>query len=161
MQRLVAGEIGAYQMEKRYLHKHGQVVWGHLSGAVVRDEFGSPLHFIGQLENITARKQAERAVQESEERFRTAFEEAAIGMSLVDLDGHYLRVNAALCELTGYSEVELLATTFQGITHPDDREMDRAQLELLFAGEIPAFQREKRYLRNDGTAVWVRVNSST
>ena len=95
-----------------------------------------------------------------EERFRTAFEHAAIGMSVARLDGRFLQVNAALCTLTGYSEAELLARTFQEITYPEDLATDQAQLDRLLAGEIPAFHREKRYLRKDGAVIWIRLNTA-
>jgi PAS domain S-box-containing protein len=103
--------------------------------------------------------QAEESLRQSEERFRTAFDHAAIGMALVDRDGRFLRVNAALCTLTGYTEAELLARTFQDITHPDDVAADLARNSRLLAGETGAAQLEKRYLRKDGEVVWIRLNS--
>jgi len=96
-------------------------------------------------------------LRQSEERFGTAFDLADIGMSLVALDGRFLRVNAALCDLTGYSESELLATTFQEITHPEDLEADLALVARLLSGEMRAFQMEKRYFRKDGQVIWIRL----
>jgi PAS domain S-box-containing protein len=110
--------------------------------------------------DITDRKEVEEELRQSEERFRTAFDHAAIGMSLVHLDGRFFRVNAALCDLTGYSEQELLTTTFQEITHPDDLEADLAHVARLLAGATRAFQMEKRYLRKDGQVIWIRLNSA-
>ena len=87
---------------------------------------------------IAAERAAALAVlHASEERFRSAFEHAGIGMALVGLDGRWLRVNRALCRITGYAGEELAARTFQDITHPDDLEADLAQAERLIAGEIP------------------------
>lgn len=107
-----------------------------------------------------AAEQAAEALRLSEERFRTAFDHAPIGMDLVDLEGRFLQVNAALCEMTGYTEQELLARTFQDITHPDDQEADLARVDELLSGQVPVYQMEKRYLRKDGQVIWGRVNSS-
>jgi PAS domain S-box-containing protein len=88
--------------------------------------------------DVTDRKRAEDALRESEERFRTAFEHAPVGMWLVAPDGRWLRVNAALCEMVGRTEREMLATTFQAITHPDDLAGDLTLLEQLRVGDIPS-----------------------
>ena len=102
----------------------------------------------------------EQALRASETHFSTAFEHAAIGMSLVGLDGRWLKVNRALCQLTGYSEEELLATRFHDITHPDDLEPDLAHIDDLLAGNTHSFQMEKRYFRKDGSIVWVILSVS-
>ncbi len=99
-----------------------------------------------------AREQALRAL-EAEERFRSAFDNAPIGLALVGLDGSWIRVNQALCEMTGYSERELLARTFQEITHPDDLEADLALMQRTLADEIRTYEIEKRYFHADGTTI--------
>jgi PAS domain S-box-containing protein len=141
----VTGE--PFRMEYRKVTRDGRVIWILDEGVLVRDSAGQPSHWQTVQLDIMDRKRAEESLRQSEERFRTAFDHAAIGMSLVDLDGRFVRVNAALCGLTGYSEAELLTRTFQEITHPDDLQADLAQVDRLFAGEIRAFQMEKRYLR--------------
>ena len=95
-------------------------------------------------------REQEARLRESEERFRGAFEHAAIGMALVGLDGRFLRVNRALCEIVAYSEDDLLRCTFQEITHPDDLDADLTQVRRLLAGKTASFEMEKRYLRGDG-----------
>jgi PAS domain S-box-containing protein len=110
-----------------------------------------------------AREQAEQTnaeLRESEERFRLMFEEAPIGMALVALDGHFVRVNAALCEIVGYSARELEQVKFQDITHPDDRRSDLTVLHRLVHGEIPRYQFEKRYIRKDGRVVPILLSVS-
>ena len=99
-------------------------------------------------------------VRESEERFRLAFEAAPIGMTLVGLDGRFLRANAALCRLLGLTEEELVGRSFQEITHPDDVAVGGALAAKLFGGEIPSFQLAKRYLRKDGSAVDTMLTTS-
>jgi two-component system, sensor histidine kinase and response regulator len=147
-------------MEYRKLTRDGRVIWILDEGVLVRDDAGQPSHWQTVQLDITDRKRAEEALRQSEERFRTAFDHAAIGMSLVNLDGRFFRVNAALCGLTGYSEAELLTKTFQEITHPDDLQADLAQVDRLLAGEIRAFQMEKRYLRKDNEVIWIRLSTA-
>lgn len=102
---------------------------------------------------IMERRRAEETLRESEDRFSSAFEHAPIGMALVTPDGCWSKVNRALCDLVGYSREELLARTFQDITHPDDLEADLAYVRQLLAGEIDAYQMEKRYLHKLGQDV--------
>jgi PAS domain S-box-containing protein len=92
--------------------------------------------------------------------FQSAFDHAAIGMALVAPDGKWLRVNRALCDITGYSETELLERTFQDITHPEDLGFDLANVAKLLATEGATYQVEKRYFHKRGVSVWVRVSVS-
>lgn len=85
--QMLAGEMRTYQLEKRYLRPTGEVVWGLLSVSLVRDEAGNPLHFISQIQDISPRKEAERRLRQSVARFRAAFDDSALGMALVPLDG--------------------------------------------------------------------------
>ncbi|MGH3086951.1 MAG: PAS domain S-box protein [Rubrobacteraceae bacterium] len=108
--------------------------------------------------DITGRKRDEQSLRESEERFRAAFDSAAIGMGMVSPEGRWLRVNRPLCEIVGYSEPELLELTFQDITHPDDLEKDLRWVERVLRGDIRAYQLEKRYIRKDGRIVWILLS---
>jgi PAS domain S-box-containing protein len=92
--------------------------------------------------------------------FENAFNHAAIGMALVGLDGHFLKVNKSLCDLVGYPEVELREKTFQDITHPEDLESDLAQLRRLVAGEITSYKLEKRYFTKSSAIVWILLSVS-
>ena len=92
--------------------------------------------------------------------FEHSFEYAAVGMAHLSLDGKWLRVNRKLCEITGYSAQELIALTFQGITHPDDLARDLVQLEQLMSRKISSYETEKRYLRKDGNVIWVALQVS-
>ncbi len=100
------------------------------------------------------------AQRESEARFRNTFDFAAIGMAIVSLEGKWLQVNKALCDLLGYTDTELKETTFQDITHPDDLEADLGQVERVLRGDIREYQMEKRYFRKDGREVWALLSVS-
>lgn len=108
------------------------------------------------------RQIAERTTEEhaSEARFRTTFEYSPIGMALVALDGRWLDTNRSLSEMLGYSKSELLATTFQVLTHPDDAATDVHNIQRLLRGEVSSYQREKRYLHKQGHAIWTIVHVS-
>jgi PAS domain S-box-containing protein len=100
------------------------------------------------------RQRAERALRESEERFRASFDQAAFGLGLVGLDHRTLWANPGLCARLGYSEAEMRERTFADLTHPDDLEADLAQGRRLLAGEILSYRIEKRYLHEGGSIVW-------
>ncbi|HEX5749559.1 MAG TPA: PAS domain S-box protein [Archangium sp.] len=110
--------------------------------------------------DITARQRAEEGLRNSEERFRTSFEDAPIGMALVGLDGRFLSVNGSLCGIVGYSPKELLTKTFQDITWPEDLELDLANVHRLLQGEISSYQMEKRYIHKDGHRVTILLTAS-
>ena len=106
------------------------------------------------------RQQIEVALRNSEEQFRNAFENASIGMAIVSLDGHWVKVNPALCQIVGYSSEELLALNFQDITHPDDLDLDLCYVNQLLAGTISTYQMEKRYFHKQGHVVWILLDGS-
>jgi PAS domain S-box-containing protein len=106
------------------------------------------------------RMRSERRLRESEELYRATFENAPVGVAHLDLDGHWLQVNPNMCEITGYSREEMLGFNYRDITHPEDLGPDIAGKEALLRGETGSSSREKRYLRKDGTPVWVHVRTS-
>jgi PAS domain S-box-containing protein len=140
--------------------KDGTPFWNELYVSPVHDEEGRLTNFVGVQNDITERRRIEEVLRESEERFRATFEHAAIGAAQVGIDGRWLRVNRRLGEIVGYEPEELLQTTFQEITHPDDLEGDLAQVRRLLADELRTYTMEKRYLRRDGSIVWVNLTVS-
>jgi PAS domain S-box-containing protein len=110
--------------------------------------------------DVTERKQAQAALKDSEERFRAMFNQAAVGIAQVALDGRFIQVNPALCEITGYNHDELIEMTFEEVTHPDDLDADLAEAERVLAGEINGYSLEKRYIRKDGSVLWINLTSS-
>jgi PAS domain S-box-containing protein len=111
-------------------------------------------------EDITERKQAEQAMKESELRFRSTFEQAAVGMAHAGLDGRFLQVNERFCEITGYSREELQQKTVSSITCPEDIESGESLEGQLVTGGVPRYVMERHYLRKDGAVIWVRLHVS-
>ncbi len=115
--------------------------------------------------DVTERLKAEESLRESEARFRSAFEDSAIGMGLTSIEkgsmGRWLKVNKSLCEMLGYAEDELLSRTFMQITHPEDLARDLAAQDRLLQGDSDTYRLEKRYVHKNGNAVWINLNVST
>ncbi len=158
--RLINGDTRTFQIEKRYIHRDGHIVWGLLSSSLVRSPDGAPLYLISQIQDITERKVAEAALRDSEERFRNVFENAPIGMAVVALDGRTIQVNRALCEMLGYDEDELLGMSIQGITYPPDLPESVANARRIRDGETGSSQLEKRYVHKQGHRVWCLLSAS-
>ena len=108
--------------------------------------------------DMAMRAAAEAALAESEARFRTTFELAAVGVAMVGLDGSWLGVNPQLCAILSYRPDELKQKSFQDITHPDDLHADFDHVRRLLAGEITSYSTEKRYFRKDGGLVWILLS---
>jgi PAS domain S-box-containing protein len=104
--------------------------------------------------------EAEKALKESENRFRNTFEKAATGIAHVSCEGRFMRVNQRLCDLIGYESDRLIELTFQDITHPDDLETDLKYFRQMLAGEIAHYSMEKRYFRRDGSIIWINLTVS-
>ena len=100
------------------------------------------------------------ALRSSEEKFRSAFDYATIGMAIVSPEGRWLQVNRSLCEIIGYSESELLASNFQEIAHAEDLANVHENLDHLIEGKINSYQNEQRYVHKSGREVWVHVGAS-
>ena len=121
---------------------------------------GEHTFFTSIMRDVTERKRAEEDARENVERFRAAFDRTGVGSALVGRDGRFLKVNPALCRALGYPEAELLATTFQDLTHPDDLAADLAHLDRLAAGEVTTYSMDKRYIHKDGSVVWGHLSVS-
>ena len=144
-----------YDVEYRVRRQDGVYRWFKTRGVPIRDGDGNIAKWFGTCTDITDLRQAQEALRESEERFRGTFENAAVGIAHTDAGGRFLRVNEKFCAIIGYTREELLEKTFQDITHPDDLAASIEPFTVLMRGESPAFGLEKRYLRKDGSVVWV------
>ena len=148
--------------EFRFLLNDGSVRHIESEGNVVFDADGNVSKVIVVSRDVTARRQAEEALRESEQRFRAIFENAAIGIARVSPAGHFLQVNDVFCKIIGYSREELLSQqfSFQQITFPEDRETTLAWIRKLLDSASDSYSIEKRYIRKDGSVVWVNVSVS-
>ena len=158
--QVVAGEIQNYSLEKRYIHKDGLPIWVNLTVSLVHEVSGEPKYFVSILEDITERKRTEAGLRESEQRFRTLFNQAGVGISQADMDGRWLLVNQKFCDIVGYTHKEVLTLSWQLLTHPDDLEADLENVRRAVADEIQSYCMEKRYIHKDGSPVWVNLTVS-
>lgn len=146
-------------VECRLRRRDGSFRWVSVSVRRVRDGVGRTLYYEGAVEDIDARKKADEALRQSECRFRTLFQHAPQGIALMDQEsGRFVEVNPAYCRITGRSAEEMTRTTFYQITHPDDVDWDAAQVERMRTRESCGFDRDKRYIRPDGSSVWVHIS---
>ena len=137
------------------LHRSGRALWGDVHNAVIRDADGQVQTLVSMALDITESQDMLHMLNESEARFRSIFNQAAVGIALLDVEGRWLNVNQRLCEITGYGMDELMAVDFQSITHPDDLERDLHMSRALMERTIDHYEMEKRYIRADGKVTWV------
>jgi PAS domain S-box-containing protein len=131
--------------------------WKEIYAYPMVNDDGEVTGTIEQVRDITERKQGEDALRESEENFRAAFEQAAVGMTHVSKDGRFLLVNQKFCDITGYAREELVKLTAKDITYHPDMAGETLLIERLLAGELATFSIEKRYVRKDNVIVWVNL----
>ena len=150
MRRLLAGETLIFEVEHH--HKDGHVFPLEVSARRVSSGGESCIQCFYR--DITDRKRAEDGFRRTNELFRSAFEDAPVGMCLVSPEGRFLRVNNAFCLMLEHPESELLAMTFMDVTHPEDRPASREWVGRILAGEEVPKILEKRYLRKSGHLLW-------
>lgn len=149
---LNSGDAADQIWEKRYLHRDGSTVWGRLNVSPISNDQGDLLYMVVQVEDITRHKEFEAAAEISQERFRQVFDSAASGMALVNpANGSFMRVNAAGCEMLGYTEDEIMGLTIQDVTAPLDRDMSSERFRQVVTGELDHSRAQLRYLRKNGT----------
>jgi PAS domain S-box-containing protein len=144
-----------YAYEHRIVRPDGTVRWIHANTTTRRDTAGRPIRMVGVNFDITARKQAEAKLRESEARFRNVFEHAGTGIAIANLYGGSVQCNPAYCAMLGYTEEELRNLDFSQIVHPDDRDVNHAEIKRLLTEERPYFEIENRYVHKNGEPVWV------
>jgi two-component system cell cycle sensor histidine kinase/response regulator CckA len=148
-----------FSSEYRFYGKDGRLHWVQDEAVVAHDADGTPV-FHGFLLDVTERRAATEALEETRARFTAAFNGAPNGMALASLDGRFLLANPALCNLLGYDEGELVGLSFQDITHGGDMAADLVAMKATLAGEIPGYTLEKRYHHRLGHVVAVRITVS-
>ncbi len=160
--RLRRGEDRApEQTEVHFRRKDGSDFWALVASSSMHNERGEVVGGLGMITDITQLKQAAAAVRQSATEFRALFENAAIGMAVVDASGRLLRLNPALEHMLGYTAEELTRMTLAELTHSEDVDKDLFQRQELAAGSTTPYQVEKRYRRKDGSIVCGRVTVSS
>ena len=155
---VAAGEPSTF--EKRYLHADGSTVWVRVTSSVVFGDDEAPQARFSQIEDITERRAAERRLIVAEQRFRSAFDHASVGMALISVDGELLRANAALYAMLGHDEQSLQAAGLTGAVAPDDlREGVGLALGVL-RGTASSYTHQARMIRSDGRTLVTRVTGS-
>ncbi|MBA3338419.1 MAG: PAS domain S-box protein [Geodermatophilaceae bacterium] len=153
------GESAASENDYRLVRPNGDVRWVHGRRRRFITGYGI-VRLAGTLQDITEQRAAEYALRDAEERFRRSFDESAIGMALVSLEGHWMKVNDALCKITGYPDEQLVGFSFQDITHPHDVHADAASIRQMVHGDRVSYHTEKRYIHADGQIIWIQLDAS-
>lgn len=142
------------------VHAPDPEAFSELEIAVLSEVGNALANGVAGLRQRAARRLAQEALEQSERKLRAFFELAPLGIAVIDSrTGQFRAINPRYCEIVGYSATEMLASTFQQITHPDDVEPDLEGMRRMRAGELRTFGMQKRYLRKDGSVVWVNLTA--
>ncbi len=159
LRRAAGGEeVTGYEFDWRFPDGGRRFLYGNATP--LRDSGGNMAGGVAAFIDITERKRAEAALRESEERYRGIYQHAETGIAITDLPGRFQSCNPAYAAMLGYTEQELLSLDFQQLLHPEDREKNVEAGVRLRAQEIPSFELFNRYIRKDGTIVWVHKRVS-
>jgi PAS domain S-box-containing protein len=159
MEHLLRGE-SVKHFETVRLRKDGRRIMVALSLSPIRNTAGIVIGASSIARDVTDQKQAEADLQESEERFRATFDLAAVGMAQTSMSGQYLHVNQRLCDIVGYSRDEVLQLKVVQLTHPADYEEELSLIQQVLADKQHTYVMEKRFIRKDGSHVWVNLTVS-
>ncbi|CAN5718319.1 ATP-binding protein [soil metagenome] len=143
-----------FDMEFRVVWPDGSVHWIDDKARAFSDEHGNPLYMTGACADITGRKLAADALRINEQRLRAMFNQAAVGIAIVGLDGAFHETNRKFTQILGYSSEELTGRKFVELTHAEDLAATQQAVEALLSGAVPDYSLEKRYVRKDGAVVW-------
>jgi len=155
---VIKTDSDTYEIEFRLRHKNGHYVPVLSRGFILRDSSGKPVRVSGTNTDLTESKRAVEALRASEARFKIMFDEAPLGIALIDsINGYVHSMNPMFAKIAGRTLSEMAHIDWASITHPDDVQNDLDNMALLNAGKISGFQMEKRYLHHDGTFVWINM----
>ena len=158
--REALNSVKPYEVEGRFRRFDGEFRWFLFRGSPLRDRSGNVAKWYGTNTDLEERKRAEDALRKSEERWRSVFENSAIGVALTDHNGRFLTTNHVFQAMVGYTEEELRALHILDLTHEDYRQANWALITELLEGKRRQFQIEKKHRRKDGSLIWVSNNVS-
>lgn len=150
-----------WRHEYRYLKADGSYAYVCDKAIIIYDGLGTPIRMIGAMQDVTQEKFLKNELQQSEERFKGAFNNSSFGSALVNLNGNWIEVNTRMCEILGYTKEEFKNLTFEEFTFKEDLEIDLALKQKIDDGLIPGFQLEKRFIHKNQSLVWVHLSVST
>ena len=159
MMAIAKGELERSHVQKRYLRKDGQIVWGEVLISLIKNNLGDPQYFLAIIQDITESKKIVEALCESEDKFKYIFDHSVIGKSITLPTGE-INVNRAFCEMLGYSSEELVKRKWQEISHADDFDLTQKNLDLLLSGEQNSVRFVKRYIHKNGSVVWTDIGTA-
>ncbi|MGC9088608.1 MAG: PAS domain S-box protein [Caldisericia bacterium] len=159
-EKLINGEINSYKSDLRVKRKDGSIGWNRIYVSKVTDMNGKFLYSISLVEDITEQKELESKNIFHELRLRAIFEQASVGVTVIDKDGNFIEFNKAFQNMTGFSEDEIRKKSFKDFTYPSDLIENLKLFVDAVNGKIEKYIIEKRYIKKDGTIFWGRVNSS-
>lgn len=148
------------RLEVRMRTKSGEYKWFETGGERQWYENNKPVRMVGFIVDISEKKENERKLKESQQRFEQIFKYAPNGITIISLEGVWLHSNRAFCEMVGYKERELVGKKYQTITHPDDIRLNEEMVRKLLNNETDNFEIEKRYTHKQGHPVWVLLRAS-
>lgn len=150
----------SFSGELKNKRKNGTLYWTKLELVPVTGDGERSMCVAGIARDVTIERDYQAALEQSEEQFRQAMQYSPIGMALISPDGRWLEVNRAACDIFGYTELEMLATDFQSITHAEDLKADLENVKRLLEGKIDSYSMEKRYITKAGETIWCQLSVS-
>ncbi len=156
-QALADPQCDRWSMEFRLKHKDGHYIDLLDQTVFIRDDQGTVVRAVGNCWDVSDRKQAEKALQQSEAQFRSIFEQNTVSSAIMDEQARFVQVNQAYCELLGYSESELLGKSAIELTYPSDQFKCAAVINAIKQKYRSSYRIEKRYIRKDGQLRWVSI----
>jgi PAS domain S-box-containing protein len=147
-------------LEFRIRQKNGKVIPVYMKAKVIGDRNGKVLKLIGINQDITSQKESKEALRLSEEKFKTAFEHANIGIAILSLDGYFMKSNRALSSFLGYSEDELQQRNIYSVTHPSYIDETKKSFQEMLERHKESYEGEKKYIHKDGHEIWGQLDTS-
>jgi PAS domain S-box-containing protein len=161
LQELLEGKRETYRFESRFVHKDGGIYWVRQTISAVCGSDGKPLYMVIMVENIEEQKRNLASLRESEERFRSMFEHAAVGIGLMGINRRLIDANPALCKMYGRSRAELIGMGAAEITYPGDNPEAIRLFDELITGQRDSYEIDRRYMRRNGEVFWAHVTMSS
>jgi PAS domain S-box-containing protein len=156
---MIKGDINSFTHEVKAKHKNGKMYWARVNVVLMRNEKGAPLFLFADVEDVTQAKTAELAIQQSEEKFRLAFDSAIVGRAIVSLDTTILQANASVARILGFTRGEMEGKSWVPLVHPDSQDEAHALTRDLIEKKIPSASMLAKLIHKDGHTVWTRIFS--